>query len=917
MSNLYRPINKTALKQQFVCNRLITTPLGFDKFKKVDIEQSLASRFEEQVSKYPQSVAVKTQTETLTYEQLNNNANILAKSILSLRGEKQEVIVILLEKSASYITTILGILKTGKIFVPLDASFPLERLAYILADSQAVLIVTNNQNLTLASKLAVNGCQIFNIDDIEHNIYPKNPTIKIVPDTPAYIIYTSGSTGKPKGVVQSHRNALHYCMNDTNTLLISPEDRVIFLYSCSALGGILCICYTLLNGASLYSFNVKEEGLSNLVDWLIQEEITIYHSFATLFRHFVDTLTGREQFPKIRLVKLGGEATLQRDVELYKKHFSANCILYASLGATETGTFRNFIVEQDTQIKNSTVPIGYAVEDMDIVLLDEAGVEVKNGVGEIAVKSKYLALGYWQKPELTNAVFIPDCQGGSERIYRTGDLGRIEADGCLVHMGRKDFQVKIRGFRIEVTEIEMALFNTGAIKEAVVVAREDIPEDKRLVAYIVPKQQPVPTTRELRQYLQNKLPDYMVPSAFVFLNALPLTPNGKIDRLALPAPNLAQPEMTATFVAPRDDLECQLTEIWEKVLGIEPIGVKDNFFELGGHSLLAVRLFAEIELKFAKKLPLAALFPFDTVEAIAQIIRAEAKKDLQNQSIATWSSLVAMQPQGSKPPVFLIHPQGGELLCYRDLVTYLGTEQPVYGLQPQGLNGKQPPYTRVEDMAAHYIREIQTIQPQGPYLLGGYSFGGVVAFEMAQQLHRQGQKVGLLAMFDTCRPGYSERLSLLKRIPLHLDNLVHKGPDYIWHKAMNLSQLAKYHLQQKYKSYLNAASQVLEMVQQIDSTKKQLDVISANSQALWGYTFEAYPGAVTLLRTEDENRADAVGVKYEPQFGWGEIVMGGLEIHYIPGSHLSLLDKPYVQVLAEKFKVCLEKAQTMNLVTEE
>ncbi|BAZ32051.1 amino acid adenylation domain-containing protein [Cylindrospermum sp. NIES-4074] len=913
MNNLSRLITKTPLKQKFVCNRLITPPPGFREFNKADIEQSITSRFEQQVNKYPDSIAVKSQTETLTYEQLNKTANRLAQAILSMRGEKQEVIVMLLEKGTSFISTIFGALKTGKIFVPLDNTFPLDRLAYILEDSQAVLIVTNNQNLALAHELAVNGCQLLNIDNIDGNISSENPKIKISPDTPAYIIYTSGSTGKPKGVVQSHRNALHYCMNDTNTLLVSPEDRVIFLYSCSALGGILCICYTLLNGASLYSFNVKEEGLTNLVNWLIQEEITIYHSFATLFRHFVDTLTGIEQFTKIRLVKLGGEATLQRDVELYKKHFSANCILYASLGATETGTFRNYLVDKDTQINSSTVPIGYPVEDMDIVLLDEAGIEVENGVGEIAVKSKYLALGYWQKPQLTNAVFLPDFQGGGERIYCTGDLGRMEPDGCLIHMGRKDFQVKIRGFRIEVTEIEMALFNTGAIKEVVVIAREDIPEEKRLVAYIVPQQQPAPTARELRQYLQDKLPDYMVPSAFVFLNALPLTPNGKIDRLSLPAPNLAQSEMAASFVAPRDDLECQLTQIWEAVLGIKPIGVKDNFFELGGHSLLAVRLFAEIERIFAKKLPLASLFPSGTVEAIAFLMRSEPEK--QDQSIATWPSLVAMQPQGSKPPVFLIHSLGGELLCYRDFVIYLGTDQPVYGLQPQGLDGKQLPYTRLEDMAAHYIQEIQTVQPQGPYYLAGYSFGGVVAYEMAQQLHRQGQKVGILSMFDTCRPGYSERLSFLRRIPLHLDNLVHKGPDYIWQKALGLSQVAKYHLQQGYKYYLNATPQVLDIAQQIDYTEKQLDIISANAQSLSRYTFESYPGAVTLFRTEDQNRGNAVGVKYEPQFGWGEIVTGGLDIHYIPGSHLSLLNEPHVQLLAEKFKVCLEKTQRMNLAS--
>lgn len=537
------------MNQQLVCNCLITTPWGFEKFKKIDIEQSLPNRFEKQVSKYPHAIAVKTHAETLTYEQLNKKANLLANLILSIRGNKSEVIVILLEKGASFITTMLGILKTGKIFVPLDPTFPIDRLNYITRDSQAILIVTNNQNLTLARQLAVDGCEILNLDLIDYgteNISPENPIINIVPDTPAYIIYTSGSTGKPKGVVQNHRNGLHYCMNDTNTLLITPEDRVIFLYSCSTKGGILCIFYTLLNGASLYSFNVKEEGLSNLYNLLIQEKITIYHSFATLFRHFVETLTDKAQFPQIRLVKIGGEATLRRDVELYRKHFSATCILYASLGATETGTFRNFIVDQHTQTQYSTLPIGYGVEDMDVVLLDETGVELQHGVGEIAVKSKYLALGYWRKPELTNAVFIPDPQGGSDRLYRTGDLGRIEADGCLIHMGRKDFQVKIRGFRIEVTEIEMALFHTGVVEEAVVVAREDIAEDKCLVAYIVlkpiPQEKSAIASQELREYLRDKLPDYMVPSHFIFLNALPLTPNGKIDRLSLPSPNLAQVE---------------------------------------------------------------------------------------------------------------------------------------------------------------------------------------------------------------------------------------------------------------------------------------------------------------------------------------------------------------------------------------
>ena len=400
MNNIYSTIPNILFQKKIICNRLIPSPKGFIDFPKFEIEQSIPSRFEKQVDKYPDHIAIKTQNQTLTYAQLNKNANRLANQILEQRGNQLEVIVLLLEKGADFITSMLGVLKTGKIFVPLDPTFPIDRLAYIIKDAQAVAFITNNLNLDLARKLAggtINNCHLFNLDNIDNHNSCQNPTIKISPEAPAYLIYTSGSTGQPKGVVQNHRNALHYCMNDTKTLLINHQDRVVFLYSCSALGGILCIFYTLLNGASLYSFNVKEQGLTNLVNWLITSEITIYHSFTTLFRHFVDTLTGTEQFPKIRLVKLGGEATLIRDVENYKKYFSSDCLLYASLGATEAGTFRNFIVDKDTKIENSIVPIGYAVEDMEVVLLDEAGVEVKNGnIGEIALKSEYLALGYWQ-----------------------------------------------------------------------------------------------------------------------------------------------------------------------------------------------------------------------------------------------------------------------------------------------------------------------------------------------------------------------------------------------------------------------------------------------------------------------------------------------------------------------------------------
>ena len=454
----------------------------------------------------------------------------------------------------------------------------------------------------------------------------------------------------------------------------------------------------------------------------------------------------------------------------------------------------------------------------------------------------------------------------------------------------------------------MELLKIPHLQEAVVVATEDIPENKRLIAYIVAKKQPAPTTKEIRQYLQNKLPEYMLPSTFIFLDSLPLTPNGKLDRKGLAAFNLIKPEGTQNFVKPQNDVESQLVKVWEDLLGVQPIGVEDDFFELGGNSLLAVRLFADIEHKFAKKLPLAALFPSATIAAIAQIIHQE--KFLENTPKANYSCLVEIQPHGAKPPIFMIHPLGGEVLCYRNLATHLGLEQPVYGLQLQKPDEKQFPIVRVENMASQYLQEIQTLQPQGPYFLGGYSFGGIIAYEIAQQLHRQGQKVAFLAMLDTCRPGYKRRISFLKRIYLHLNYIGQRRSKYISHKAKSFYKHAKFYIKQSFQHYLRFVTQMI--TSRTPETNKYLHGHNIYTQAMNTYIFQPYSAKVTLFRTKDENRTDAVGMEYDSTFGWGEIIIGDLDVKYIPGSHLSLLDEPNVRVLAKQMKICLQKAQNLE-----
>jgi amino acid adenylation domain-containing protein len=597
-------------------------PTGrFVEFKKEEIEQSIPDRFEKIVRMHPDRLAVKTRNHQFTYDELNKAANRVAHAILAQRGKEEEPIALILENDAPMIVGALGVLKAGKIFVTIDPSNPRARNAYILEDSQVNLIVTNNKNFYLAKDLSQNPLPLINIDERNASLSNEASGVSISADALAFILYTSGSTGQPKGVLRNHRNELHYTMCYTNAYRICPDDRLSLLGSHGSGQSIMSIWRALLNGASLCPLNLKEEGLAYLAEWLIQEEISILYVGVAIFRHFIGTLTGVERFPKLRLIRLASEPVSKSDVELFERHFSTDCLLANGLAISEAGIIRECFIDKRTSIGGSMAPLGYPVEDKEILLFDEAGKEVGlNCVGEIAVKSRYLSPGYWRKPGLTLAKFLPDPNGGNEPIYLTGDLGRMLADGCLEHLGRKDFQVKIRGYTIEPAEIEMRLLDHAAIKEVVVVAREDVSGNKCLVAYIVPTGQPMPTASELRRGLAENLPDHMVPSAFVMLDALPLTPNGKVDRHVLPAPDRARPDLVNTFVAPRTPTEEVLARIWAEVLSLDRVGIHDNFLELGGHSLLATQIISRVLDRFHVGVPLRSLFETPTVADMAVVI---------------------------------------------------------------------------------------------------------------------------------------------------------------------------------------------------------------------------------------------------------------------------------------------------------
>jgi amino acid adenylation domain-containing protein len=592
----------------------------FIEFLEDELEQSITERFEKIVQQFPDRTAVESKRHRLTYREFNRAANRTAHAVLSTCvGDKNRSIAVLMEHDTPVIGAIMGALKAGKFYVPLDPSLPYARNKFIVDDAQVESIITNTTYLPLAQSLVKSPSRLLNIDDVEH--FPDtDPLIKPQPDDLSWVIYTSGSTGRPKGVMQNHRNVLHFMMNYTNGLHICAEDRLTLLYSFSVNGGAHDMFAALFNGAALCPYELKAEGFAGLEQWLIDEKITIYHSVPTVFRQFSESLTGRQDFPDIRIVRLGGEPVYRRDVNLFKKHFSKDCILVNRLGSSETGSLRMFFLDKETELRNNLLPVGYAVADNDILLLDDSGAQVAGDEGEIAVRTRYVSPGYWRRPDLTAASFFDDPTDEKEKIYHTGDLGRMLPDGCLLHLGRKDFFVKIRGYRVELDEIEMTLLEFPGIKDVVVTALNNNSGNERLVAYVVPKTAPGPNVSEMRRFLADKLPAYMIPTTFIAVDALPLTDTLKVDRKALPEPKKLRPEIAASYAAPRNSIEEALVKIWAEVLDLDQVGVHDNFFDLGGHSLAATRVISRVVKAFPLELPIKALFDSPTVVEMAEII---------------------------------------------------------------------------------------------------------------------------------------------------------------------------------------------------------------------------------------------------------------------------------------------------------
>jgi amino acid adenylation domain-containing protein len=852
--------------------------------------------FEEQAARAPNRPAVTIQNEQVSYGELNARANQVAHYLKTLGVGADVPVGLCVERSVQMVLGALAILKAGGAYVPLDPAFPPERLSFYVEDSRLPVLLTQEH---LRGRVPAPGAPVVCLDgdrDAIATMPTHNPPPSSGPDNLVYVIYTSGSTGKPKGVQVLQRALTNLLTSLRQEPGLTADDVLLSVTTLSFDIHALELWLPLTTGARVVVVSREEaaDG-SRLVERLEQSRATVLQATPATYQLLL--ASGWQGSPRLTAL-CGGE---QMNVELAAQLLPRVAALWNMYGPTETTVWST---AHRVTSADGTIPIGRPIANTQVYLVDRALQLVPVGVaGELLIDGDGVARGYHNRPELTAEKFIPDPfrPGAGGRLYRTGDLARYLPDGTLECLGRIDHQVKVRGYRIELGEIETLLGQHPAVRACVVVARKEESGVDSLAAYLLVKPGQEAAPEAFRAFLQDRLPDYMVPSHFVTLEAFPLTPNGKIDRKALPAPDSAATEGRPPFVAPRTEVEWDLTEVWMDVLKVKPIGVHDNFFDLGGHSFLAAVLMARIKQQLGQSLPLGTLFEAPTVEKLAAVLQ-------QHRKGGSGSSLVALHEGGSNPPLFLISGLGGHVFKFYKVARLLGPDQPAYGVKAIGVDGVLTPPGRIEDVAAHYLREITAFRPRGPYLVGGYSVGGTVAFELACQLQAGGHEVGLLVVLDTFAPGYPRKLSAPRRALIHLGNFIHLGwrekRAYVGERLRNLRRRVLLRL--GLGAYAAPEVPGLEQAPTASAFKQVWGALAQAEKRYWPR--RKFDGRVVLFKATEEVHWAAT-VFDDPLFGWERWATGGVEARVIPGAHLEMFEDKNAEVLARELKGFVQDAQ--------
>ena len=846
----------------------------------------------------PASPAViATNGESMTYAELQRTAAATARQLLLSGVESGELVALQMERSSTAIAAILGILEAGAAYLPVDPDYPIERRRFMLKDAGVRFVIASEER---CAELETLGLRVITVPGSKASTSEgSKPGHPISPEHLAYVIYTSGSTGEPKGVVVRHEN-LRASNLARRLYYIDPPQRYLLLPSLSFDSSVAGLFWTLTSGGALVVPTEKEvRDPAALCRVIEQHQVTTLLSVPTLYRSILDAATG-SQLESLQSVIVAGESCPADLVDLHRKRSEA-VPLFNEYGPTEASVWATVhrCVGDDTQ---GLVPIGRPIANTKALLLDAQKRPVPPlVVGQIYIAGRGVAAGYLHRDELTRERFVALELPGSEkptRAYATGDLGRWRSDGSIEFLGRNDDQVKVSGFRIELAEIEAALRSHPAVEETAVSmvtyprpsaasdSEQDASENRIVGFYRIREttQSPV-SSSELRQYLAEKLPVFMLPTSLIELSELPRQPNGKLDRIALA-------ERARTAVAkvspepPANAVEAQLMRLWLELIEVASIDRHSNFFELGGHSLLIPSLIERVHQDFDVELPLGVIFEAPTIAELARVVEAGNPRD-------SWKSLVSIRSGGDRQPLYLVHGLAGEISYFYNLVRYLEPNRPVYGLQAPAA-----PFDQMEPMASHYLQEIRQVQPEGPYLLGGYCLGGCVAYEMARQLVEAGDEVQVLALFNSVPPRHiiGDSAPLTTILARRLKRFASKGPKDALASLTNLKKI-KGHFERGLGDDRQAAEVTLDdLITGMHAAYRA--PASCHYRALRDYRPKKYPGDAWLFRGPD--------LYLGADFGWKTLIEGELEIEAIEGHHETVLKEPNVRGAAEKLSAVLD-----------
>lgn len=849
-------------------------------------QKTILDLFQEQVRKSPEAIAVVFEGKQLTYSTLDKKSNQLANYLLKKNIRTESLIPICLDRSLEMIIGIFGILKAGAAYIPIDPAFPKSRIDYKVEDSKADFVICSKETVHNFSDKT--SCII--IDQEMEAIYStpaEKVNVSILPENLAYIIYTSGSTGKPKGAMVNHENLINFSISLSKIVEYDSYSRQLSVTPFIFDAFCLELFVPLINGGSVYLVK-KEITMDGHALSKKLAEVRPTHMQATPSGWQILLSSGWNN-PERIIMTTGGEA-LGEETKNLLAQTGKLWNLYGPTETTITSTFKKMEVGEK-------VTIGKPIDNTSVYILGPDGGLNPIGIpGELCIGGKGVGRGYLNRPELTAQKFLPDPFSNvpGERMYRTGDLARWLPDGNIEYLGRMDDQVKIRGYRIELGEIESVLLLHPRVKQAVVIVKEYGQVDKRLVGYVVCEGKF--DKNSINEFLRSKLPEYMVPALWVELEKLPLSFSGKVDRKALPDVS-TQDMVTTGFTEPKTHLEKQLASVYKKILAIDRVGIHDDFFELGGHSLLAVKLISVLENEIGAKIGINQIFKYPSISELAKAI-----EDSNQNKVGLNSLLLDVKTSGSKPPLYMVHGGGSSASIYYSLAKYIDSEQPIYGFQPKGLDGIEEPNKSLEEMAACYISLMVQQNPDGPYILSGYCFGGIVAYEMAKQLQSMGKKVDKLILFDTAAYYYKEKHSHFEKFKLrlmiilaHLNFLFNEPKSYIGRKTRALERKI---------NSLFAKMKMKPDQKIVDERSNSLNkVTNNNTSILKKYNLTPYNGPLYLFRAKTREIYHE-----EPKFyGWTSFVEK-VKVIDIGGHH---------DIIFKRTEVCKEIAEKIQKVLDE